>query len=90
MTPLERGLFNLALTLHKTVNELLDTMTPREYIQWNVFFEERERERVMEDMRSQQRIAGGVDFSDPDASQQLISMVNAAGGGKKPKGAARG
>ena len=79
MRPLERGLYNLALALHKTFNELLDTMTPSEYAGWTVYFEERELER----QRAEGRASGMVDFSDPQASQQLIGMVNAAGGGKR-------
>jgi hypothetical protein len=78
MRPLERGLYNLALAVHKTFNELLDTMTPSEYAGWIVYFEEREVER--------QRAGNGVqDLSDPQAQQLLIAQVHAAGGGKPRK-----
>lgn len=69
----------MALTLHKTVGELLDTMTMPEYIQWSAFFEEREVHR----RRAENRAKGIVDFSDPEASKQLIGMVSGAGGGKR-------
>ena len=57
-------------------------MTPSEYMGWSIYFEDREVERK----RAEGRASGVVDFSDPQATQQLIGMVNAAGGGKKAAG----
>lgn len=72
---------NLAATLHKTVGELLDTMTPAEYLSWSVYFEDREVQRE----RAENRAKGIVDFSDPEATAQLIGMVGSGGGAKAPK-----
>ena len=40
-------------------------------MRWNYFFEERERER----QRAENRARGVVDFTDPQAAQQLVTMV---------------
>lgn len=53
-------------------------MTPSEYVGWTVYFEEREAQRQHEANVA----AGVVDFADPKAGEQLIGMVQAAGGGK--------
>lgn len=66
-----RGLHNLALLLHKTVGELLDTMTPAEFASWQRFFEERERDRKRAEMRAK----GIIDFTDPESTSQLIAAV---------------
>lgn len=62
-----------------TVSHLLDNMTSEEYLRWSAFFEDRERER----QRAENRARGVVDFTDPQAADQLVSMVRAAGGGKR-------
>lgn len=59
-----------------TVAMLLDNMTTEEYMRWNAYFEDREMER----RRTENRAKGIVDFSDPQAGQQLITMVHAGGG----------
>lgn len=68
------------MTLHKTVGELLDTMTMTEYATWGRYFEERELERK----RAENKRNGVIDFSDPEAGSQLIAMVNNGGGGPRP------
>lgn len=49
-----------------------------EYRSWMRYFEERELDRK----RAENRARGVIDFSDPEASQQLIAQVTAKGGGK--------
>lgn len=65
----------MAFTLHKTVAELLDTMTMTEYANWCRYFEERELERK----RAENRARGIVDFTDPEAGAQLIALVQKGG-----------
>lgn len=69
---------NLALTLHMTVSTLLDSMTTAEFRGWQVYFEDREQQRKW----AENRAKGIVDFSDPQATQSLIAMVNSGGRGK--------
>jgi len=57
-------------------------MTMTEYVRWNVYFEEQAVQR----QREHNRAHGIVDFTDPQAASQLISMV---GGGKGGKGGHR-
>lgn len=64
------------MALHMTVAQMLDAMTTEEYMRWTVYFEEAARER----QREHNRAHGIVDFTDPQASAQLISMVHGTGG----------
>lgn len=64
------------MALHMTVAQLLDSMTFEEYARWGAYFAEREREM----RRAQNRARGVVDFTDPQAANQLVSMVHAKGG----------
>lgn len=47
-------------------------------MRWNAFFEERDRAR----QRAENRARGVVDFTDPQAANQLVAMV---GAGKKKR-----
>lgn len=58
-----------------TVAQLCDAMTMEEYMRWEAFFAERERAQK----RAENRARGVIDFSDPEASGQLIAAV----GGRK-------
>jgi hypothetical protein len=59
-----------------TVAAMLDTLTTEEYLRWNAYFADRERER----QRAENRARGVIDFTDPQGPEQLVSMVHAAGG----------
>lgn len=61
----------LAFTLHKTVAELKDTITMNEYLDWSAWFEEQALERK----RAENRAKGIIDFSDPQATQQLLAQL---------------
>lgn len=70
---------HLALTLHKTVGELMDSMTMADYQAWNLFFSEQEREREAERVRREiaaNRAAGVYDARDPDGASMLIAQVH--------------
>jgi hypothetical protein len=58
-----------------TVERLTDEMTMEEYMRWNAYFEDRELERK----RAENRARGIVDFTDPQAAQQLVTMVHQGG-----------
>jgi len=54
----------------------METMTMEEYMRWQAFFEEREMYRK----RAENRARGVVDFTDPQAAGQLVTLV--ANGGR--------
>jgi hypothetical protein len=64
--------------LHKTLAEI-EVMSMAEYQSWNVFFEE----RVVLEQRERNRAAGIIDFTDPNASRNLIALVESGGGSRK-------
>lgn len=54
MTPNERFLHRLALALHRSVNELLDTLTYRELVDWGVHYKSEPWGDLRADVRSAQ------------------------------------
>lgn len=69
--------------MHKTVAELMDSMTMTELTMWNVFFED----RAIEQKRAENRARGVVDFTDPQSTAQLLQMVGSKVVPPKPGGA---
>jgi hypothetical protein len=53
------------------VAELTETLTPSEYRMWLVWYAEREVHRKREENRRR----GVIDFTDPQATQQLLTQL---------------
>ena len=66
-----RGLHFLAHELHKTVGELLDTLTMAEYHDWVTYFHELNEEE--EQRRARAR--GEIRLDSPNAGAQLLAAI---------------
>ena len=66
-----KGLHYLALELHKTVGELLDTMTMAEYHDWVEYF----REENEDAERRRARARGEIRLDAPNAGAQLLAAI---------------